>query len=239
MTNDAGKKVFWHSAAHVLGEAAERHYGCHLCLGPPTDDGFFYEMGMPDGQTVLEGDYAPLKKLAKAASDEKQPFQRLVASKADLLEMFNYNKYKQYMIQTKVPDGASTTVYRCGPMIDLCVGPHIPNTNRIKAFDVLKNSASYFLGNKDNDSLQRIYGVAFPEAKQLKEYHAALELARERDHRRIGQQQELFFFHELTPGSCMWLPHGARIYNTLVELMRSEYHTRGFQEVRGRLSERD
>jgi threonyl-tRNA synthetase len=104
-----------------------------------------------------------LKQVAEKAIKEKQPFERLELSKEDLLEMFAYNKYKQHIIQDKIPDGTSTTVYRCGPLIDLCRGPHVPHTGRIKAFDIMKNSASYFLGDAKNDSLQRIYGVSFPD----------------------------------------------------------------------------
>ncbi|KAJ1301028.1 hypothetical protein OPQ81_003449 [Rhizoctonia solani] len=225
-----GKRVFWHSSAHVLGEAAEKHYGCHLCVGPPTDDGFFYEMAIQD-RAVSSGDYSSLETLAKNAVKEKQRFERLVVPKETLLEMFKYNKYKTQLIQSKIPDGTSTTVYRCGPMIDLCVGPHVPHTGRIKAFMVTKNSSSYFLGDAANDSLQRIYGISFPDTKQLTEYKAFLAEAAKRDHRKIGKDQELFFFHELSPGSCFFLPHGARIYNTLIEFIREEYRKRGYQEV--------
>ncbi|KAF8752003.1 Threonyl-tRNA synthetase [Rhizoctonia solani] len=198
-------------------EAAEKHYGCHLCVGPPTDDGFFYEMAIQE-RAVSSGDYSSLETLAKNAVKEKQRFERLVVPKETLLEMF------------KIPDGTSTTVYRCGPMIDLCVGPHVPHTGRIKAFMVTKNSSSYFLGDAANDSLQRIYGISFPDTKQLTEYKAFLAEAAKRDHRRIGKDQELFFFHELSPGSCFFLPHGARIYNTLIEFIREEYRKRGYQE---------
>lgn len=160
-----GKKVFWHSSAHILGEAAERRYGCSLCIGPPVEDGFYYEMALPNMAAVTMADYKPLKQIAEKAIKEKQPFERLTISKEDLLEMFAYNKYKQHIIKDKIPDGTSTTVYRCGPLIDLCRGPHVPHTGRIKAFEVMKNSASYFLGDAKNDSLQRIYGVSFPDKK--------------------------------------------------------------------------
>ncbi|KAI0926473.1 threonyl-tRNA synthetase [Taiwanofungus camphoratus] len=225
-----GKRVFWHSSAHVLGEAAERHYGCHLCIGPPTEDGFFYEMAI-DNRVVTNMDYPSLEYISGGAIQEKQKFERLVVPKGKLLEMFAYNKYKRHLIESKIPDGTSTTVYRCGPMVDLCVGPHIPHTGKIKAFMVTKNSASYFLGDPNNDSLQRIYGISFPDKKQLTEYKQFLAEAARRDHRKIGKEQELFFFNDLSPGSCFWLPHGTRIYNTLVELMRSEYFKRGYQEV--------
>jgi len=178
--------VFWHSSAHVLGEAAEKHYGCHLCLGPPTEDGFFYEMGIP-GRPVTNNDYPALEKLAEVAVKEKQKFERLVVSKEKLLEMFYYNKFKKYLIEHKVPDGSSTTVYRCGPMIDLCLGPHIPHTGKIKGFMVTKSSASYFLADSNNESLQRVYGISFPDKKQLTEYKAFLAEAARRDHRKIGK----------------------------------------------------
>ncbi|KAF8424078.1 hypothetical protein EV426DRAFT_600484 [Tirmania nivea] len=226
-----GKRVFWHSSAHVLGEAAERRFGCHLCLGPPTDDGFFYEMGLEDNRVVTQADYKPLETIAQKAIKEKQPFERLVVSKENLLKMFEQNKYKQHLINSKIPDGTSTTVYRCGPLIDLCVGPHVSHTGRIKAFQVMKNSSSYFLGDAANDTLQRIYGVSFPDKKQLEEHKKFLEEAAKRDHRKIGKEQELFFFHELSPGSCFFLPHGARIYNTLLEFLREEYWARDYQEV--------
>ncbi|KAJ1677111.1 threonyl-tRNA synthetase, partial [Spiromyces aspiralis] len=116
-----GKMVYWHSSAHVLGEACELHYGCHLCFGPPTESGFYYDMALPEGadHNVSQQDFPALESLAQKAIKEKQPFERLEMTKEQLLEMFKYNKYKTYFIQTKVPDGTTTTVYRCGPLIDL------------------------------------------------------------------------------------------------------------------------
>lgn len=228
--DDEGKQVFWHSSAHVLGEASERHYGCHLCIGPPLEDGFYYEMDTLS-RSVSQSDYPALETVAKGIIKEKQRFERLEMSKADLLKMFQSNPYKLQLIQEKIPDGTSTTVYRCGTLIDLCRGPHIPHTGRIKAFQVMKNSSSYFLGDANNASLQRIYGVSFPETALMKEYLKFLEEAGKRDHRKVGRDQQLFFFHELSPGSCFFLPHGARIYNKLVEFLRGEYRQRGFSEV--------
>lgn len=226
-----GKKVFWHSSAHILGEASERRFGCSLCIGPPIDNGFYYEMSLPGGAPVQQADWKPLETLVTQIVKEKQPFERLVLSKEDLLEMFSYNKYKQHIIKDKIQDGTFTTVYRNGPLIDLCRGPHVPDTGRIEAFAILKNSASYFLGNKDNDSLQRIYGVSFPDKKQMAAHKKFLEEAALRDHRKIGKDQELFFFHDLSPGSAMWLPHGTRIYNTIMAFLREQYWKRGYHEV--------
>ncbi|SCU82418.1 LANO_0B06150g1_1 [Lachancea nothofagi CBS 11611] len=238
--SEVGKKVFWHSSAHVLGEACECNLGAHICLGPPTDDGFFYEFAIKNGadapadtpeRTVSQADFPNLESVAKNVIKEKQKFERLVMSKEDLLKMFHYSKYKTYLIQTKVPDGTSTTVYRCGKLIDLCVGPHIPHTGRIKAFKLLKNSSCYFLGEATNDSLQRVYGISFPDKKLMDAHLKFLAEASMRDHRKIGREQELFYFNEMSPGSCFWLPHGTRIYNNLVELLRAEYRKRGYDEV--------
>jgi threonyl-tRNA synthetase len=138
-TNDEAKKVFWHSSAHILGEAAEKKFHCHLCFGPPTDDGFFYDFGMPTaGTAVTADDKKTLSSLMEGIVKEKQPFERLVMSKEDLLRMFSNNKFKIELINSKIPDGESTTVYRNGPLIDLCRGPHVIDTGRIKALTVLK-----------------------------------------------------------------------------------------------------
>lgn len=225
------RAVFWHSSAHILGEASERHYGCHLCIGPPLDEGgFYYEMDIPEPRKkVVPQDYPQLETLCGKISDEKQTFERLLMSKADLLEMFKHNPFKVHLIKEKIQDYA--TVYRCGPLVDLCRGPHVPNTGYVKALAVLNSSASYFLGDQKNASIQRIYGISFPKKKQLEEHLKFLEEAKKRDHRDLGKKHELFFFHELSPGACFFLPHGAHIYNTLVELQRKAYRNRGFQEV--------
>ncbi|KAJ2745305.1 threonyl-tRNA synthetase [Coemansia sp. BCRC 34301] len=232
--NEEAKKVFWHSSAHVLGEACEQHFGCYLCHGPPIDEGgFFYDMGVEEGsdRRALPSDFAPLESLANKAIKEKQPFVRLMMSKEDLLRMFAYNKYKVHLINTLIADGTSTTVYRCGPLIDLCRGPHVPSTGSIGSFEVTKNSSAYFLANANNDTLQRIYGISFPDKKQMTQYKKFMEEASKRDHRKIGAQQELFFFHELSPGSAFFLPHGTRIYNALMNFIRGKYWERGFEEV--------
>ncbi|KAL9096450.1 MAG: hypothetical protein Q9165_001447 [Trypethelium subeluteriae] len=226
-----GKKVFWHSSAHVLGEASERRFGCDLCNGPPIDSGFYYDMALPNSEVVQTSDWKPLVDIAQKAIKDKAPFQRLILTKAELQEMFKNNKYKLHLIDQRIKDGESTTVYRSGIFIDLCRGPHVPNTGRIKSFDILRSSASYFLGDQNNDSVQRIYGVSFPDKKQMEEHKKYLEEAAKRDHRKIGKDQELFFFHELSPGSCFFLPHGTIIVNSLMKFLRSEYWQRGYQEV--------
>ncbi|KAI8777464.1 threonine--tRNA ligase, cytoplasmic isoform X1 [Biomphalaria glabrata] len=223
-----GQYVFWHSSAHILGEAMERHYGGHLCYGPPIEEGFYYDMWTPE--PVSSNELPDLETLAKNITKEKQLFERLEMTKEDLLKMFEYNEFKQRIINEKI-DTPTTTVYRCGPLIDLCRGPHVRHTGKVKAIAVTKNSSTYWEGNAEAESLQRIYGISFPEPKQLKEWKHFQEEAAKRDHRRIGKEQELFFFHELSPGSCFFLPRGAHIYNTLIDFIKTEYWQRGFTEV--------
>uniref|UniRef100_A0A671NAC1 threonine--tRNA ligase n=1 Tax=Sinocyclocheilus anshuiensis TaxID=1608454 RepID=A0A671NAC1_9TELE len=141
-----------------------------------------------------------------------------------------YNKFKCRILNEKVST-PTTTVYRCGPLIDLCRGPHVRHTGKIKALKIYKNSSTYWEGRSDMETLQRIYGISFPDSKMLKEWERFQEEAKNRDHRKIGKDQELFFFHDLSPGSCFFLPRGAYIYNTLTEFIREEYSRRGFQEV--------
>lgn len=227
--DEDAQKVFWHSTAHILGEALERCYGGCLCYGPPIENGFYYDMFIQD-QQVSNFDFPVLENVMKAAIKEKQPFERLEMKKEDLLEMFKYNEFKVRILNEKV-DTPTTTAYRCGPLIDLCLGPHVRHTGKIKAFQITKNSSTYWEGKADAESLQRVYGISFPDNKQLKEWQRIQEEAAKRDHRKLGREYELFFFHELSPGACFFTPHGAHIYNTLVDFLRNEYRQRGFQEV--------
>ncbi len=136
-----------------------------------------------------------------------------------------------HFVETFVPDGGSSTVYRNGAFVDLCLGPHILNTKQISAFKIMKNGSAYFLGDQANDSLQRVYGVAFPKAEQMKEWELFLKEARARDHQEIGKQQKLFWFSQLSPGSPFLLPHGARIFNAIQAMLREQYWERGYDEV--------
>uniref|UniRef100_A0ABI7WEL2 threonine--tRNA ligase n=1 Tax=Felis catus TaxID=9685 RepID=A0ABI7WEL2_FELCA len=221
--------VYWHSSAHILGEAMELYYGGHLCYGPPIENGFYYDMFIED-RAVSSTELSALENICKTIIKEKQPFERLEVSKEVLLEMFEYNKFKCRILNEKV-NTPTTTVYRCGPLIDLCKGPHVRHTGKIKAIKIFKNSSTYWEGNPEMETLQRIYGISFPDNKMMKTWEKFQEEARNRDHRKIGKEQELFFFHDLSPGSCFFLPRGAFIYNTLMDFIREEYHQRNFTEV--------
>lgn len=228
--DEEAQAVYWHSSAHILGEAMERVYGGCLCYGPPIESGFYYDMFLENNEGVSSNDFPGLENLCKKIIKEKQPFERLEIKKETLLEMFKYNMFKCRILNEKVTT-PTTTVYRCGPLIDLCRGPHVRHTGKIKAMKIHKNSSTYWEGKADMETLQRIYGISFPDPKMLKEWEKFQEEAKNRDHRKLGREQDLFFFHDLSPGSCFFLPKGAFIYNTLIEFIRSEYRKRGFQEV--------
>uniref|UniRef100_H2YMV2 threonine--tRNA ligase n=1 Tax=Ciona savignyi TaxID=51511 RepID=H2YMV2_CIOSA len=236
--DEEAKAVYWHSTAHILGEAMERTFGGCLCYGPPIEQGFYYDMHMDGRQVSDKHDFPGVENVMKSILKEKQPFERLEVSKENLLKMFEYNPFKVRILNEKVTT-PTTTVYRCGPLIDLCRGPHVRHTGKIKSFQLYKNSATYWEGKADMESLQRIYGISFPDKKELKEWQKSktlnkilfLEEAKQRDHRKIGKEQELFFFHEHSPGSCFFFPKGAFIYNTLINFIKSEYRKRGFEEV--------
>uniref|UniRef100_A0A452VJS3 threonine--tRNA ligase n=1 Tax=Ursus maritimus TaxID=29073 RepID=A0A452VJS3_URSMA len=227
--NEEAQAVYWHSSAHILGEAMELYYGGHLCYGPPIENGFYYDMFIGD-RAVSSTELSALENICKTIVKEKQPFERLEVSKEVLLEMFKYNKFKCRILNEKV-NTPTTTVYRCGPLIDLCKGPHVRHTGKIKTIKIFKNSSTYWEGNPEMETLQRIYGISFPDTKMMKTWEKFQEEAKNRDHRKIGKEQELFFFHDLSPGSCFFLPRGAFIYNTLMDFIREEYHRRNFTEV--------
>uniref|UniRef100_A0A9L0JT40 threonine--tRNA ligase n=1 Tax=Equus asinus TaxID=9793 RepID=A0A9L0JT40_EQUAS len=227
--SEEAQAVYWHSSAHILGEAMELYYGGHLCYGPPIENGFYYDMFIED-RAVSSTELSALEGMCKTIIKEKQAFERLEVSKEVLLEMFKYNKFKCRILNEKV-NTPTTTVYRCGPLIDLCKGPHVRHTGKIKAIKIFKNSSTYWEGNPEMETLQRIYGISFPDNKMMKNWEKFQEEAKNRDHRKIGKEQELFFFHDLSPGSCFFLPRGAFIYNTLMDFIREEYHQRNFTEV--------
>ncbi|KAL2349384.1 hypothetical protein Fmac_003384 [Flemingia macrophylla] len=213
--DDEGRDTFWHSSAHILGQSLETEYGCKLCIGPCTTrgEGFYYDAFY--GELGLNDDH--FKQIEAGAL------------KAVAVEIIN-----------DLPPDKTITVYRCGPLVDLCRGPHIPNTSFVKAIACLKASSAYWRGDKDRESLQRVYGISYPDQKSLKEYLHRLEEAKKYDHRILGVKQELILHHEwrqfgkrspLSPGSWFFLPHGARIYNKLMDFIRNQYRDRGYQEV--------
>ena len=177
-------------------------------------------MALDADRAVKETDWAPLEAKAKKYLKEKQKFDRVMVSKDDLRNLFAYSKYKLHYVERFVPDDGFTTVYRNGSLVDLCTGPHNQNTKQISAFKIKANSSAYFLNDPTGDSLQRISGVAFATAEQMKQWELFVAEAKARDHQVVGECQKLFWFSPLSPGSAFLLPHGTRIFNAIQMMLR-------------------
>ncbi|KAK9915530.1 hypothetical protein WJX75_000385 [Coccomyxa subellipsoidea] len=224
-----GKETFWHSSAHVLGEALESCFGAKLTIGPALEEGFYYDCYLGD-RTLTEADRPVLEKRIEQIVKEKQEFDRVEVSREEALSMFSENPFKEEIIRG-LPEDATISLYRCGPMVDLCHGPHLPNTGLLRASAVSAMNRAFWRADVNREPLQRVYGITFPDAASMKDYQHRMEEAKKRDHRNIGTQQELFFFDRLSPGSCFFQPNGARIYNALVELIREKYWEYEYEEV--------
>eukprot|EP00878_Enallax_costatus_P001087 GHUV01001224.1.p1 GENE.GHUV01001224.1~~GHUV01001224.1.p1 ORF type:complete len:714 (+),score=237.30 GHUV01001224.1:1826-3967(+) len=224
-----GKETFWHSSAHVLGQVLELEFGVDLTIGPCIEEGFYYDCYMGD-KVLTDADKPSIEKRIENIVKEGQRFERVVVSRDEALAMFQENKFKIEIING-LPEDATISLYRVGPMVDLCHGPHLPNTSLLKAAAITNCSRAFWRADVTKEPLQRVYGITYPDKQQLKDYQHRIEEAKKRDHRNVGVQQELFFFHHLSPGSAFFLPHGGRIYHALIELMREKYWEYEYEEV--------
>jgi threonyl-tRNA synthetase len=226
-----------HDAAHVLAEAVlELYPGVKISIGPPIDEGFYYDFEFPDGATVSDADFERIEaRMAEhVAADE--PFEREDVPVATALERFRAEDqpYKVELIEDLVRNNGVETVslYRNGAFTDLCRGPHAPSTKRIGAFKLQSVAGAYWRGDANRQMLTRIYGTAFLNKKDLDEHLERLEEARARDHRKLGKELGLFMFSELSPGSPFWQPHGMAIWTALTDLWREQNLARGYREVK-------
>ncbi|HZE98704.1 MAG TPA: threonine--tRNA ligase [Planctomycetota bacterium] len=229
-----GLDVIRHSAAHIMAGAVKRIYGDQVKFGygPSVEDGFYYDMEFPAGVKVSEDDLAKIEAEAKKIIEANYPFERRDLPKEQVLELMK-KANQGYKVQTITENIKEPTasIYTDGDFTDLCEGPHVPSTGRVKALKLTKVTGAYWKGDQKNAMLTRLYGTAWASQKALDEYVRRLEEAKKRDHRKLGQELELFMFHEWSPGAVFFLPKGAIIYNELVAFIREEYRKRGFQEV--------
>ncbi|ADM11913.1 threonyl-tRNA synthetase [Encephalitozoon intestinalis ATCC 50506] len=226
--DNGAREIFWHSSAHILGNALVNLYpDAKLVHGPPTEEGFFYDVDIKD--SISSEDYQKIEMEMLKIMKKNYRFEKVIKSKEELLNAYKDNPCKTHFIKKGVDKESS--VYRNGDFFDMCLGPHVLSTGVVKAVKVLKNSSAYFLNDPSLKSLQRIYAITFPSKEMLQEYLKRKEEAMERDHRKIGTELDLFFFSKYSPGSCFFLPNGAIMYNTLIEFLREEYRKRGFKEV--------
>ncbi|MFH1182432.1 MAG: threonine--tRNA ligase [Candidatus Woesearchaeota archaeon] len=226
--DEEGKKVFWHSAAHVMAHAIMNLFPkAKLTIGPTWERGFYYDLA---SEPFKPEDIEKIEAEMKRISAQDLRIERKVLTKAEAKKLFKDNKYKLEILEEDVKGEISA--YKQGDFIDLCSGPHVLSTGVIKAFKLTKISGAYWRGDSKGDQLQRIYGVAFPSEKQLKEYLALIEEAEKRDHRVIGKQLELFSFHDEAPGFPFFHPKGVIIINELFNFWREEHRKAGYKEIK-------
>lgn len=230
--NDEGKNTMWHSSAHLLAEALEEIYpGIKLGIGPPIENGFYYDVDAGD-RVITSEDLPAIEKKMLELAREKNEYVRKDISKADAVAYYKEkgDEYKLDLLEN-LEDG-NITFYTQGNFTDLCRGPHIPNTGFIKAVKLLNIAGAYWRGDEKNKQLTRIYGITFPKQKELTEYLELLEEAKKRDHRKLGKELELFTFSQrVGQGLPLWLPKGAMLRERLENFMRKAQVKAGYLPV--------
>jgi threonyl-tRNA synthetase len=236
-SGDEALELIRHDAAHVLATAVMELYpGVKISIGPPIEDGFYYDFQFPDGVAVSDADFEAIEARMREHIAADEPFEREDVPVAEALERFRAEgqDYKVELIEDLVRDQGVDTVslYTNGPFTDLCRGPHSPTTKRIGVVKLQSLAGAYWRGDSSRQMLTRIYGTAFFKQSQLDAFLERLEEARARDHRKLGPQLGLFTFSPLSPGSAFWLPRGTTLFNELVALNRRMQAQRGYVEVK-------
>jgi threonyl-tRNA synthetase len=230
--DDDGKNTLWHSSAHLLAEALESLYpNVKFWVGPPLEAGFYYDVDL-NGEVLTPADFEKIEAKMLELARLNSVFIRKEISKADAITYFTDkdDSYKLDLLE-RLDDG-NITLYTQGNFTDLCRGPHIPNTGFIKAVKVLSIAGAYWKGDEKNKMLTRIYGIAFPKDKELKEYLVLLEEAKKRDHRKLGKELELFCFSEkVGAGLPLWLPKGAMLRERLIQFLQKAQLKAGYLPV--------
>ena len=226
-----GLEIIRHSTAHLMAQAVKRLYPESQCtIGPVIEDGFYYDFSYPPGFTLDDLDRigAEMRRIVKDAL----PVKRECWHRDEAIQFFaqENEEYKAKIIED-LPRGEDITLYRQGEFVDLCRGPHVPNTSALGEFCLTKLAGAYWRGDSDNEMLQRIYGTAWATKKELKTYLHRIEEAEKRDHRRLAKQLDLFHFQEESPGMVFWHDNGWRIYTQIVQYMREQLRKNGYQEV--------
>lgn len=231
--DDEGKAVFWHSSAHLMAEAVEALFpGTKFGIGPPVDNGFYYDMHLPDGYTLTPDDLVAIEKKMKELAKQNNPFERIEISWEDAISFFR-EKGDEFKLEllNEFRD-RDITFYRQGKFTDLCRGTHIPATGMIKAIALTNVSSAYWRGDQSREQLQRVYGVTFPKAKMLEEHMEMLEEAKKRDHRKLGRELDLFHITpEVGVGLPLWLPKGTVLREQLEGFLRNEQKRLGYKPV--------
>jgi threonyl-tRNA synthetase len=234
---DDALELIRHDAAHVLATAVlELFPGVKISIGPPIQDGFYYDFEFPPGVSLSEDDLPRIEERMREHIKADEPFVREDVTAQEALERFRAEgqPYKAELIEDLVRDEGvdSVSLYTNGPFTDLCRGPHAPSTGRVGAVKLLSLAGAYWRGDANRQMLTRVYGTAFFTQSELDEHLKRLEEARARDHRKLGRELGLFLFSELSPGSPFWLPRGMAVWNALTQVWREENAARGYREVK-------
>lgn len=231
--DEEGRHAFWHSSAHLMAEALQQLYpNTKFGIGPAIENGFYYDVEPGEGVVLTDKDLEIVEKKMLELAREKQEFARIDVSKKEALEHFNsiHENYKVELIND-LEDG-KITYYKQGTFTDLCRGPHLPDTSYIKAIKLTSLAGAYWRGNEHNKMLTRIYGITFPKQKMLDEWLVLMEEAKQRDHRKVGKEMELFAFsQEVGAGLPLWLPKGAMLRDRLEAFLRKVQKKYGYQQV--------
>jgi len=223
-----GKEIFWHSSSHIMALAIKRLFPeVKFAIGPSIDEGFYYDVDI--NRAFTEEELQKIEEEVNKIIKEDIKFERHEIDFNQALEIFKDEPYKIEMIKEIKDKGESLSYYQLGDFIDLCRGPHIPSSGKIKAFKVLKASGAYWRGDSKNKQLQRIYGVSYASSTELKEYLTRLEEAAKRDHRKIGRELDLYSFQEEAPGMPFFHAKGTYIWNKLVEYLTEEMYKRNYE----------
>ncbi len=230
--SDEGKSTMWHSSAHLMAEALELLYpGVKFWVGPPIENGFYYDVDFGD-IAFSDKDLPKVEQKMKELAKQKNPFVRKEISKAEAIAYFE-EKNDEYKLDllSNLEDG-TISFYTQGTFTDLCRGPHIPDTGKIKAIKLMSIAGAYWKGDEKNKQLTRVYGITFPKAAQLNEYLELLEEAKKRDHRKLGKELDLFHFSEkVGQGLPLWLPKGAALRARLEDFLKKAQRKAGYEPV--------
>ncbi len=229
-----GLEVIRHSAAHIMAGAVRRIYGegVKFGYGPAIEDGFYYDMEFPEGVKFSDEDLPKIEEECRKIIASDFRFERADRPHAEVVQRMQElgQPYKVETLRENIKDATAST-YTDGDFTDLCEGPHVPSTARVKAIKLTKVTGAYWKGDQANRMLTRLYGTAWASQKALDEYVRRIEESKKRDHRKLGQELGLFMFHEYSPGAPFLLPKGAIVYNLLQQFVREEYRKRGYDEV--------
>ena len=231
--SEDGKKAYWHTTSHIMAQAIKRIYGSDvkLTIGPAIDKGFYYDFDVKEN--ISSDDFEKIEAEMKKIIKEDLPIERFTLSRDEAIKFMKEQgeDYKVELIE-ELPEGEEISLYKQGDFTDLCAGPHLMSTGKVKAVKILSSSGAYWRGDEHNKMLQRFYGISFPKASQLDEYLNMLEEAKKRDHKKLGKELELFMIAPEGPGFPFFLPKGMALRNVLEDFWRDIHRKNGYVEIK-------